>query len=99
LLKITKAQAVGHLHFLWWWALDYAPNGDLSKSTDGEISIASEWIGEPKEMKVALKKSGFMDDNEHLHDWMDYAGRLIHKRQNTRERTRKRVARFRQRNA
>jgi hypothetical protein len=23
--------SIGHLHALWWWCLDYAPNGDLTR--------------------------------------------------------------------
>ena len=30
-LKVTVAAAIGHLHCLWWWAIDFAPDGDLSK--------------------------------------------------------------------
>ncbi|GIM48438.1 hypothetical protein DNHGIG_39870 [Collibacillus ludicampi] len=30
-LDISLPTAIGHLHLLWWWAMDFAKNGDLSK--------------------------------------------------------------------
>ena len=29
-LGISTPQAIGHLHLLWWWALDYAQDGSLA---------------------------------------------------------------------
>jgi len=31
LLDISVVTAVGHLHYLWWWALDFAQEGVLTK--------------------------------------------------------------------
>ncbi len=42
-LNITKAQAIGHLHMLWWWCLDFAPEGDLTDFEEGEIADAADW--------------------------------------------------------
>ena len=29
-LEVSVPAALGHLHMLWWWALDYAQDGDLT---------------------------------------------------------------------
>jgi hypothetical protein len=29
-LGVSLPAAIGHLHLLWWWALTYADDGDLS---------------------------------------------------------------------
>lgn len=73
-LRIHKAQAVGHLKYLWWWALDYAPMGDLSAFASAEISSAAEWPGNVNSFHVALKKTGWLDDDGKIHDWDQYAG-------------------------
>lgn len=31
-LNISLPQAIGHLHLLWWWCMDYAQDGDLTES-------------------------------------------------------------------
>lgn len=79
-LKISVPAAIGHLHCLWWWALDYAQDGDLSKYEPADIADAAMWEGDAEEFVAALVKAGFLDqDNEDLriHDWDEYTGRLI----------------------
>lgn len=90
-LKITKAQAIGHLHLLWWWTLDFSPSGDLSKFTDAEISSASEWDENAMSSKAfvsALKECGWLDQSGEIHHWDDYAGKLLRKREIDAERKR-----------
>ena len=93
LLSISWPEAVGYLHYLWWWALDYAQDGDLSKYEYGDIADAVMWQGDPIEFVNALIESGFLDKTEDdgliIHDWFDYAGRLIEKRVANRERMRR----------
>ncbi len=86
-LRINKAQAIGHLQYLWWWALDFAPTGNLSAFTPAEISAGAEWPGEPGPFHDALK-DGWLDDDGTLHNWGDYAGKLIEKRELDRDRKR-----------
>jgi len=86
LLKIHKAQAIGHLHILWWWSLDYAPDGDLSAFTSQEISLAAEWSGNRDGFKKALMECGWIDNDSNLHDWHDYAGKLVEHREKERQR-------------
>lgn len=85
-LRVHGAQAIGHLHYLWWWALDGAPTGDLSGLTHEEIAELAEWPGDPDAFVAALKACGWLDPNGHLHDWEEYGGRLTRKREANRER-------------
>ena len=87
-LRVHRAQALGHLHFLWWWALDYAPYGDVSALTSAEIAAASEWPGDVAQFDKSLRETGWINKNGQLHDWMDYAGKLVERRQADRERKR-----------
>jgi hypothetical protein len=103
-LGIHKAQAIGHLQLLWWWALDYAPKGDLFGFTDCELAAAAEWPTQKTEEDFidALVEIRWIDPDEQgnpgkLHDWMDYAGSLIEHREA--ERNRKREERNRRKQA
>ncbi len=87
-LGIGKPQAVGHLHFLWWYALSYAEDGDLSDLSD-LIAYGASWDGDEEVFVAALIKSGFLDEDYQLHDWMDYAGKLVERREQDRERKRR----------
>jgi hypothetical protein len=73
--------AVGLLHYLWWWALDYAQDGDLAPFSDRQIAKACRYAGDPTALVAALTRSGFITEERTLHDWYDYAGRLIEKRE------------------
>ncbi|MBC2722661.1 MAG: DnaD domain protein [Desulfosporosinus sp.] len=81
---------MGHLHFLWWWCLEYANDGDLSKFDALDIAVAAGWEGDAGDFVTALVECGpgdsmgFIEQTDlglAIHDWMDYAGRLIEKRQ------------------
>ena len=92
LLGVSKAQAVGHLHCLWWWCLDYAPSGDLVKYEEIDIALAAEWTGDVADFIDGMERAGFLDRGEHgwiVHDWRDYAGRLIEQRERNTERRRR----------
>lgn len=89
ILGISKAEAIGRLHMLWWWSLDYAQDGDLSRYYPDEIAEASDWSEDPELLVTALIQSGFCDDDPlRLHDWNDYAGKLIERREKNAERQR-----------
>ena len=84
LLGVSKAQAVGHLHYFWWWCLEYAPSGDLVKYQELDIALAAEWPGDIADFIEAMESAGFLDRGEHgwvVHDWRDYAGRLLERRE------------------
>ena len=65
LLGVSKAQAVGHLHCLWWWCLDYAPSGDLVKYEEIDIALAAEWTGDVADFIDGMERAGFLDRGEH----------------------------------
>lgn len=92
LLKVCIPQAIGHLHCLWWWCLDYAANGDISRYESAEIAHAAAWGGKPEKLIEALAEAGFADAEAgrllSIHDWPDYAGKLVEKRATDAERKR-----------
>jgi len=88
------------LHFLWWWALDNAPDGNISGISEKVLATASHWRGDPTLWMQTLREVGLVDDDTGvrvLHNWNDYAGKLIAER--TRNRERQREFRERHRNA
>jgi len=89
-LGISVPAVVGHLHFLWWWCLKYAQDGDLTRFDASDIAVAAGWEGDTGDFVTALvdcgpgDSMGFLEQTDlglAIHDWMDYAGRLIEKRQ------------------
>lgn len=83
-LGIEPVHAVGHLVTLWAWSLDNAPDGVLPNS-GRIIARAAHWNGDAPTFVCALINAGFIDicneGRHHIHGWMDYAGRLIERRQ------------------
>lgn len=88
ILKIDTPQAVGHLCMLWLWAIDNAQDGNLQNFLNEEIAEISGWRKNADAFVDALKTSGFVDDDMHIHDWDEYAGKLIEKRKSDAERKR-----------
>ena len=88
LLNVSRVTAVGHLHFLWWWALDYAQDGKLGKFDEFDIAVAADWQGEPAVFLNGLIRAGFLDESGDIHDWSEYAGRLVERRRADAERKR-----------
>jgi len=85
LLSVPLPQAIGHLHCLWWWACDYAPDGDLTDIEPDVIADGAEWTGDPVLFIDALVNAtkerggaGFLDregDQLSIHDFEEYIGR------------------------
>lgn len=93
LLGVSLPAAIGHLHFLWWWALDFAQDSVLDKFDVEDIADAMHWDGDPNELWDALIASGYVDLTETgsvIHDWAEYAGKLLERR--AKDRARKRAA-------
>ncbi len=92
LLGIQRVHAVGHLHALWYFGLDHAQQGDLSRYDAFDLAAAAEWDGDPQLFTDAIVSAGFIDRSEDgslcLHDWYDYAGKLIERRRTDAERKR-----------
>jgi hypothetical protein len=84
MLGIKEIYAAAHVVKIWTWALDNAQDGDLSDIPRTSIAKIAEWDGNADEFVQALINSGWIDSDENgvkIHDWFDYAGRLIEKRQ------------------
>jgi len=71
-LRTPAVKAVGHLHFLWWWAARFADDGATASWDDVDIALGAGWTGDPAAFVSALKSSGFMDQDGRLHDWTAY---------------------------
>lgn len=87
-LGVSRPEAVGHLVFLWAWAYDHLPDGKTSDFEDEEIAEEAGWDGDPAVFRSALTACGWVDPDGHLHDWEEYSGRLLGKREANRERAR-----------
>lgn len=71
---------IGKLSRFWWWCLDYAPDGDLSKFNDGQISHAmGVAIRDSAKLVEAMVASRWIDRTPYfrVHDWWDYVGRYL----------------------
>jgi hypothetical protein len=97
LLSIEPYAAGGLVSFLWLWMLDYAKDGDLTPYEIEDIATASGWPGDAQTLVDALVgcgmkgKPGFLvvvDGGHLVHDWHDYAGKLVEKRKADVERKR-----------
>ena len=84
----SASHAVGYLVCLWLWAIDNAPDGDLSVIEAEDVAEISGWNGAAEVFQHALIESGFIDADLHLHDWADYCGRLLERREKARNRMR-----------
>lgn len=95
-LEITPPHMMGLLVSFWLWALDNAPKGDLAGITPRMIARAAQWDGEPEKLAETLIRAGWIDENEdgalEIHDWYEYAGKLIDQRQAEKERSARRRA-------
>jgi hypothetical protein len=81
-LGISLPTAIGHLHLLWWWALSYADDGDLVAFDADQIADAAGWEdGNADEFVRAMIAAGFLDEDLKIHDWWEYAGRLVVRRE------------------
>src|SRR5215204_5003715 len=74
-------ETIGKLHRFWWWALEYAPTGNLKGINDTTLagSVGLE-PAEGRRFVEAMVASGWIDRNRQtfrIHDWIDYAGRYL----------------------
>lgn len=53
------AAAVGYLHFLFWWAQEYAPDGNLSEIGEDELCEICHYRGAVS-IRQALCGAGFL---------------------------------------
>jgi hypothetical protein len=82
ILDLPEVYVVGHLSALWTWALDNAPDGEV-RASERVLERVAQWPGEKGKLVEALVEAGFFSRSESgfvIHDWHDYAGRLIERR-------------------
>lgn len=95
-LEIEPAHMLGLLTSFWLWALDNAPSGSLDGISNRMIARAAQWNGAPDVFVDAMAGAGLLDkmDDETLaiHDWYEYAGKLIDQREAEKNRSRARRA-------
>lgn len=77
-----KPCVLGHLHELWWWTLEYAPDGVIRSAFFPQVVTACEWHGRPQKFWSGLVEAGFLEvlagvDGYVVHDWDEYAVRRI----------------------
>lgn len=89
-LNLSRIEMIGTLVSLWLWALDNAQDGSLEGVSDKTIARVCDFP-EKKATKLmtALLDNGFVDyDGDHyiIHDWFDYAGKLMERREKDRKR-------------
>lgn len=87
---------MGHIICFWLWALDNAPQGDLTGISPRMIARAAQWEGDPEQFMNALLHAGFVEKTDKgyvIHDWYDYAGKLIERKAADRERKRRQASR------
>lgn len=73
-------RAVGSLHMIWWWALDWAPDGDISKFESVDLADAAHFGGDPVAFFDALVQSGYVSktlDGYEIVDWHNIGGQVI----------------------
>lgn len=90
-VKEPPVQAIGRLVMLWLWAITYADDGDLSRFGSAEIASACAWSKDPEILLKALQDARWLDGMA-IHDWMDYAGRLVEARVANKNRMREKRA-------
>ena len=90
-LKISNVEVIGHLHYLWWWALSYSQKGDLTRYQN-RIGAAANYSGDNEFFIESLIECGWIDrkgKSLKIHDWDEYHGALMEKREKATERKRK----------
>lgn len=94
-LGVAHAQAIGHIGLLFAWAVDTAPDGDLSAYDAEDIAIACGWDGDPAALIAALVDLRWLDETDHglvIHDWMERAEAHARARKEKKRREKKREA-------
>jgi hypothetical protein len=87
-LGLEDTYAAAHVIRLWSWALDNAPDGDLSNLSPRAVAYGAGWHGAAEAFIRALTEAGWLDDGRQIHDWDEYAGRLVERREANAERMR-----------
>lgn len=92
-LDMPEAHVAGHMLYLWLWSLDNAPEGTLPAS-ERIIERAAGWQGMAGALVAGMVGAGMLDRDPsdgrlRIHDWYEYAGKLIERRKSDAERKRR----------
>jgi len=79
-LGIDETYAAAHVIRLWSWALDNAADGNLSSLSDRAIAFGAGWRADVAAFVAALVDAGWLNVDRTIHDWDEYAGRLLERR-------------------
>ena len=83
-LDMPEPHVAGHCLYLWLWSLDNAAEGVLPKSYR-IIARAAGWVGDPATFVAALVAAGMIDGHDdgtlRIHDWDDYTGKIVDRRE------------------
>jgi len=69
--------AIGKLHRFWWWCMDYAEDGDLTRHCHDRVGQAVGLSGEScRTFYDLMVQIGWIDTEPYhrVHDWWDWAG-------------------------
>ncbi|QLG39374.1 hypothetical protein HW560_15605 [Paenibacillus sp. E222] len=81
---MDRPTAVGSLHMFWWWAVDWAPDGNISEIEAEDIADAMHFKGDPSDLVSALFYAGYIEETEEgrgIVNWMEIGGKLIQNRE------------------
>lgn len=91
-LGIKPYGAVGIVVGLWCWASTQAIDGCLQGVPPAAIARATGWSGKPAKLVQALISGGFLETRSgelYIHDWDEYAGKLLDRKSQEAERKRR----------
>lgn len=77
-LKLSRPTMIGYLHLLWWWAVDYAPDGLIHPTDLDDLADEIDWEHNPNDLIDALAGAGLLvavDGGWLIHDWDKHAGK------------------------
>lgn len=90
MLNLSRVEMIGTLVSLWLWALDNAQGGSLRGVSNRTLANVCGWPEKKADKLVgALKDTGWLDETEDglaIHDWTDYAGKLMERREKDKKR-------------
>ena len=93
-------QAIGHLCIFWLWCVDNTEDGSLAELDAQDIADAAGWTGDPEKFTEAMVAAEFIDKTEgglNRHDWNDYIGKLIERRESEKLKERNQKRQYRER--
>jgi len=91
LLGVSIPTALGHLHLLWHFALNYAPDGNLARFDNDELADGCMWEGDSDLLVRSLWAAGWTEVPEAeggpiLHQWEEYGGKVLKQKESNAER-------------